>query len=91
MLYRITSYLKLVILAAGFQYAFKSGISRDSGILKRSIDAARTVIQIMVERLYPTGHLRYAMEAHFLYAAFSAAYLLNASIVVRFFFTILWV
>ncbi|KAJ3726150.1 fungal-specific transcription factor domain-containing protein [Lentinula raphanica] len=73
----ITAYLRLVVLATGFQDAFKSGLSRDSGILKRSIDAARTVIQIMVERLYPTGHLKYAMEANFLYVSFSAAYLLN--------------
>ncbi|KAJ4488126.1 fungal-specific transcription factor domain-containing protein [Lentinula aciculospora] len=73
----ITAYLRLVILAAGFQDAFKSGISRESGIHKRSIDAARTVIEIMVERLYPTGYLKYAMEANFLYVSFSAAYLLN--------------
>jgi len=73
----ITAYLRLVILATGFQCAFKSGISRESGILKRSIDAARTVIQIMVDRLAPTGNLRYAMEANFLYVSFSAAYLLN--------------
>ncbi|KAF5391352.1 hypothetical protein D9757_002023 [Collybiopsis confluens] len=73
----ITSYLRLVILAVGFQHTFKSGISRQSGVLKNSIEAAMTVIQIMVERLYPTGHLKYAMEANFLYVSFSAAYLLN--------------
>ncbi|KAF9069929.1 fungal-specific transcription factor domain-containing protein [Rhodocollybia butyracea] len=73
----ITAYLRLVVLAAGFQHAFKSGISRKSDILRRSIDAAMTVIQIMVERLFPTGHLKYAMEANFLYVSFSAAYLLN--------------
>ncbi|KIK59748.1 hypothetical protein GYMLUDRAFT_44187 [Collybiopsis luxurians FD-317 M1] len=73
----ITAYLRLVILAVGFQQAFKSGISRQSEVLKHSIEAAMTVIQIMVERLYPTGHLKYAMEANFLYVSFSAAYLLN--------------
>ncbi|KAJ4480604.1 fungal-specific transcription factor domain-containing protein [Lentinula edodes] len=73
----ITAYLRLVVLATGFQDAFKSGISRESGVLRRSIDAARTVIQIMVDRLYPTGYLKYAMEANFLYVSFSAAYLLN--------------
>ncbi|KAK1232958.1 hypothetical protein PQX77_003872 [Marasmius sp. AFHP31] len=73
----ITAYLRLVVLAVGFQHAFKSGISRQSEILRRSVDAARTVIQIMIERLYPTGDLRYSMEAHFLYVAFAAAYLVN--------------
>lgn len=35
------------------------------------------VIQIMVERLYPTGNLRYALDANFLYVAFAAAFLVN--------------
>ncbi|KAG7092320.1 hypothetical protein E1B28_008681 [Marasmius oreades] len=73
----ITAYLRLVVLSMGFRHAFKSGISSHSEVLKRSVDAARTVIQIMIERLYPTGDLRYAMEAHFLYVAYAAAYLVN--------------
>ncbi|KAK0503182.1 fungal-specific transcription factor domain-containing protein [Armillaria luteobubalina] len=73
----ITAYLRLVVLAVGFQHAAKSGLSRDSEVLTRSIDAARSVIQITVERLYPTGHLRYAMEANFVYVSFAAAYLVN--------------
>ncbi|KAF9264819.1 hypothetical protein L218DRAFT_986810 [Marasmius fiardii PR-910] len=73
----ITAYLRLVVLAVGFQHAFKSGISSHSEVLKRSVEAAATVIQIMIERLYPTGDLRYAMEAHFLYVAYAAAYLVN--------------
>ncbi|KAG7452580.1 uncharacterized protein BT62DRAFT_977217 [Guyanagaster necrorhizus] len=74
---KITAYLRLVVLAVGFQHAAKSGLSRDSEVLTRSIDAARSVIQITVERLYPTGHLRYAMEANFVYVSFAAAYLVN--------------
>ncbi|KAK0210684.1 fungal-specific transcription factor domain-containing protein, partial [Desarmillaria ectypa] len=73
----ITAYLRLVVLAVGFQHAAKPGLSRDSEVLTRSIDAARSVIQITVERLYPTGHLRYAMEANFVYVSFAAAYLVN--------------
>ncbi|SJL00326.1 uncharacterized protein ARMOST_03639 [Armillaria ostoyae] len=73
----ITAYLRLVVLAVAFQHAAKSGLSRDSEVLTRSIDAARSVIQITVERLYPTGHLRYAMEANFVYVSFAAAYLVN--------------
>ncbi|THU99310.1 hypothetical protein K435DRAFT_751881 [Dendrothele bispora CBS 962.96] len=73
----ITAYLRLVVLASAFQHVVKSGISRDCDLLKRSIDAARMVIQIMAERLYPTGHLKFAMEANFLYVAFAAAYLVN--------------
>ncbi|KAJ7156049.1 fungal-specific transcription factor domain-containing protein [Mycena crocata] len=73
----IAAYLRLVILADGFQHATKQGISRDSDILRLSIDAARTVIRIALDKLHPTGNLRYAMDANFLYVSFAAAFLVN--------------
>ncbi|KAJ6596817.1 fungal-specific transcription factor domain-containing protein [Mycena vulgaris] len=73
----ITAYLRLVILADGFQHATKQGLSRDSDILRLSVDAAQTVIQIALDRLYPTGNLRYAMDANFLYVSFASAFLVN--------------
>ncbi|KAF9053603.1 hypothetical protein BDZ89DRAFT_976137 [Hymenopellis radicata] len=74
----ITAYLRLVVLAAGFQHAVRhTNLTRDSEILKRSIDAAKSVIEVTVKRLYPTGNLRYAMEANFVYVSFAAAYLVN--------------
>ncbi|KAJ6616142.1 hypothetical protein B0H10DRAFT_1949352 [Mycena sp. CBHHK59/15] len=48
------------------QHAAKKGLSRDSDILRLSIDSARMVIQIALEKLYPTGNLRFAMDANFL-------------------------
>lgn len=74
---RITAYLRLVVLAAAFQHALKRGLSRQCDVFKRALDAAKMVISIMVERLYPTGHLRFAMEANFLYVAYAAAFLTN--------------
>ncbi|KAJ7219201.1 hypothetical protein GGX14DRAFT_549692 [Mycena pura] len=71
------AYLRLVILADGFQHATKKGLSRDSDILRLSINAAQTVIQIVVDRLYPTGNLRYDMDARFLHVSFAAAFLVN--------------
>jgi len=73
----ITAYLRLVILADGFQHATKNGLSRDSDILRLSIDAAQTVIHIALDKLYPTGNLRYAMDANFLYVSFASAFLIN--------------
>ncbi|KAK7043609.1 hypothetical protein VNI00_008220 [Paramarasmius palmivorus] len=73
----ITAYLRLVVLATGFQHAYKSGITRNCDIFSKSIEAAKTVIQIMVDHLYPMGRLQYAMEANFLYVSFAAAYLVN--------------
>ncbi|KIM80774.1 hypothetical protein PILCRDRAFT_822045 [Piloderma croceum F 1598] len=72
-----TAYLRLVVLSSGFQYAVKQGISRDSPIVQQSISVARSVIHQMTERLYPTGNLRYALEATFLYVAFASAFLIN--------------
>ncbi|KAJ7452500.1 fungal-specific transcription factor domain-containing protein [Mycena galericulata] len=73
----IVAYLRLVILADAFQRTTKKGLSRDSDILLLSIDAARTVIQIALDKLYPTGNLRYAMDTNFLYVSFASAFLVN--------------
>lgn len=74
----ITAYLRLVVLAVGFQHAVKIGpLSSDSELVYKSIDVARKVIQIMVKDLHPTGHLKFAMAAHFLYVSFAAAFLIN--------------
>ncbi|KAJ3573975.1 hypothetical protein NP233_g2078 [Leucocoprinus birnbaumii] len=73
----ITAYLRLVVLATAFRHALKRGMSRNCEVFKRALSAAKSIISIMVERLYPTGHLRYAMEAHFLYVAYAAAFLIN--------------
>ncbi|KAJ3505560.1 hypothetical protein NLJ89_g7355 [Agrocybe chaxingu] len=73
----ITSYLRLVVLLVGFQRTKQEDLRQDSEVLVKSIEVARTTIQILVERLYPTGYLRYAMEAHFLFVSFAAAFLIN--------------
>lgn len=66
-----------MVLAAAFQHGLKRGLSRQSDVFIKAFDAAKMVISIMVERLYPTGYLRYAMEANFLYVAYAAAFLTN--------------
>ncbi|KII88984.1 hypothetical protein PLICRDRAFT_53481 [Plicaturopsis crispa FD-325 SS-3] len=71
------AYLRLVILSVGFQSAVKTGLSNNSYIVQESINAAQTTIQTMVNHMYPTVYLRYALEAHFLYVAFAAAFLIN--------------
>lgn len=83
-MHRITAYLRLVVLAVGFQHAAKLGpLFRESEIVQKSVGAAREVIHIMVERLYPTGNLRFALEANFLYVSFAAAFLINVSSFMR--------
>ncbi|KAF8959024.1 hypothetical protein BDZ97DRAFT_1906286 [Flammula alnicola] len=53
----IVAYLRLVVLLEGFQKSKPEDLLQDSEILVKSIDAARSVIQITIERLYPTGYL----------------------------------
>ncbi|KAJ7064990.1 hypothetical protein C8F01DRAFT_1021784 [Mycena amicta] len=73
---RISSaYLRLAILADGFQCAPKETLSRDAEIVRRSIAAAQEVIQITLDKSWP--HLRFAMDGHFLHIAFAAAFLMN--------------
>jgi hypothetical protein len=80
-MFRIASYLRLVVLAVGFQHTANTqvGLRRDSAVVLKSVHAAREVIQIMVERLYPTGNLSFALQANFLYVSFAAAFLINVS------------
>ncbi|KAJ7632544.1 fungal-specific transcription factor domain-containing protein [Roridomyces roridus] len=73
----ITAYLRLVILAHAFQYAIKKGLSRNSEILVLSMEAARKVIYIVLDKLHPTGNLRHAMDANFVYVSFASAFLVN--------------
>lgn len=78
---RIVAYLRLAVLITGFQAAKAETLEPSSEILVKSIKAAREVLQIAMDRLYPTGNLRFAMEANFLYISFAAAFLINVSIV----------
>ncbi|KAJ3521872.1 hypothetical protein NMY22_g12132 [Coprinellus aureogranulatus] len=73
----IAAYLKLVVLSNAFTPAYKQGLSPDTPFFRLSLNAARNVIQIMVERLSPTGSLRYAMDANFLYVSYAASYLIQ--------------
>ncbi|KIJ64215.1 hypothetical protein HYDPIDRAFT_90630, partial [Hydnomerulius pinastri MD-312] len=74
----VAAYLRLVVLSHGFQHGPRLAVTRDSYItILKSITCARTAIQVMTRSLFPTGRLRFALESYFLFAAFSAAFLIN--------------
>ncbi|TFK55165.1 hypothetical protein OE88DRAFT_1006449 [Heliocybe sulcata] len=78
----IAAYSRLVVLAHAFQLGLKkTGLKRDDYIVRESIAQAQLVLQIMINDMYPvvypTRMLRFSMEAHFLYVAYAAAFLLN--------------
>lgn len=75
--YRITKYLTLVVLLAGFQKIAVEDLHQDSEIFGKAVDAAKSVIKITLERLYPTSFLRHSMDSTFLYVSFAAAFLIN--------------
>ncbi|KAH7923853.1 hypothetical protein BV22DRAFT_552895 [Leucogyrophana mollusca] len=63
----IAAYMRLAVLSQAFQHGSRSEASSASYVSH----------EVMVQRLYPTGRLRYALESQFLFAAFAAAFLLN--------------
>ncbi|KIP09516.1 hypothetical protein PHLGIDRAFT_317160 [Phlebiopsis gigantea 11061_1 CR5-6] len=73
----VSSYLRLVILSVGFQYSLKTGLSRNDYILQQSFTVAQSTIDTVINLLFPSGLLSWAMDANFLYMAFSAGFLLN--------------
>ncbi|GJE87173.1 Zn(II)2Cys6 transcription factor [Phanerochaete sordida] len=73
----IASYLRLVILSVGFQYRLKQGLTRGDYIVEESVKVAKDGIRTVIELLWPSGFLSWAMEANFLYMAFCAGFLLN--------------
>jgi transcriptional regulatory protein LEU3 len=61
------------------EHAAKAGLNRlkGSSIFRESADAALGVIHLAVDRLHPTGLMRYTAPVSFFYMTFAAAYLIN--------------
>ena len=43
------------------------------------LESAKAVIQNMVEKLAPSGYMRYAPDGHFIFASFASAFLLKVN------------
>ena len=73
------NYCRLVILSFGFQYAIRHGlvVTPDDQLVSRCFEAASEVIVTLVERLAPTGYLKYAPDGYMGFPAFAAAFLLK--------------
>ncbi|KAL5486002.1 hypothetical protein ACEPAI_7046 [Sanghuangporus weigelae] len=80
----INAFNRLVVLSYGLQRIVSAkkhengaGASRDDSLVRQCIETAKEVIKGMIYKLYPTGMLRYSLEAHFLFVTFAAAHLLS--------------
>ncbi|KAH9932869.1 uncharacterized protein B0H18DRAFT_984361 [Fomitopsis serialis] len=69
--------LRLTILGVGFQHSVKRMLHPNMELLSLAIDAARHVLKLDIEHIYPTGALRYVIEPHHMYVTYSSAFLIN--------------
>ncbi|KAF8966133.1 fungal-specific transcription factor domain-containing protein [Flammula alnicola] len=74
----LVGYSRLVMFSFGFQQAYQRGFKDgDSLFFNTCLDAAKSVIENMIDSLAPTGYMRYAPDGHFVFASFASAFLLK--------------
>ena len=73
------NYCRLVILSFGFQYAIRNRLvtTADDQLVSRCFEAASEVIVTLVERIAPTGYLKYSPDCYMGLPTFAAAFLLK--------------
>ncbi|KAF8264089.1 fungal-specific transcription factor domain-containing protein [Lactarius quietus] len=73
-----TNYARLVMFSFGFQKSFERGFQADDEVFfTRSLESAKTVVNVLVESLVPTGYIRFAPDGYFVFAAFASAFMLK--------------
>ncbi|THH32747.1 hypothetical protein EUX98_g1452 [Antrodiella citrinella] len=74
----LTSYARLVMWSFGFQQAYRRGIQgRDRVFLDKCYKYATTVVTCMIDKLAPSGYIRFSPDGHFVFATFASAFLLK--------------
>jgi hypothetical protein len=74
----LVGYSRLVMFSFGFQQAYQRGLGQgDHVFFNKCLDAAKSVIENMIESLAPSGYMRYAPDGHFVFASFASAFLLK--------------
>jgi hypothetical protein len=74
----LVAYSRLVMWSFGFQKAFKSGMKAEDLIfLEESMNAAKTILKVMIESLAPSGYMKNSPDGHFVFCSFASAFLLK--------------
>ncbi|KAH8813808.1 fungal-specific transcription factor domain-containing protein [Flagelloscypha sp. PMI_526] len=74
----LVSYSRLVMFSFGFQQAFQRGMKdEDKVFFTKCLESAKQVIKVFIEKLVPTGYMRYSPDGHFIFASFASAFLLK--------------
>ncbi|KAJ3509576.1 hypothetical protein NLJ89_g5151 [Agrocybe chaxingu] len=74
----LVGYSRLVMFSFGFQQAYQRGFEAGDRIFFTTcLDAAKAVIENMIDGLAPSGYMRFAPDGHFIFASFASAFLLK--------------
>jgi hypothetical protein len=74
----LVGYSRLVMFSFGFQQAYQRGFQDgDRLFFITCLDAAKSVLENMIDGLAPSGYMRYAPDGHFVFASFASAFLLK--------------
>ncbi|KAF9074252.1 hypothetical protein BDP27DRAFT_1416550 [Rhodocollybia butyracea] len=72
----LVGYSRLVMFSFGFQQAYQRGLKPGDDIFfNKCLEAAKTVVRIMIENLAPSGYMRSSSDGHFIFASFASAFL----------------
>ncbi|KZT69156.1 hypothetical protein DAEQUDRAFT_727049 [Daedalea quercina L-15889] len=68
---------RLIVLGAGVYWSLKKGTTLSVDLFDSCVAISRTILRAHVEQLWPSGHLRYAIEPQYLFVTYAAAFLLK--------------
>ncbi|KAJ4490612.1 putative fungal-specific transcription factor [Lentinula aciculospora] len=74
----LVGYSRLVMFSFGFQQAYQRGaIQSGDMFFNKCLEAAKSVIRNMIDKLAPSGYMRYSADGHFTFASFASAFLMK--------------
>ncbi|KAJ3730753.1 fungal-specific transcription factor domain-containing protein [Lentinula raphanica] len=74
----LIGYSRLVMFSFGFQQAYqRNGIKPGDVFFTKCLEAAKSVIRNMIDKLAPSGYMRYSADGHFTFASFASAFLMK--------------
>ncbi|KAJ3986547.1 putative fungal-specific transcription factor [Lentinula detonsa] len=74
----LIGYSRLVMYSFGFQQAYhRNGIKAGDIFFTKCLEAAKSVIRNMIDKLAPSGYMRFSADGHFTFASFASAFLMK--------------
>ncbi|KAG9125512.1 hypothetical protein FRC07_007294 [Ceratobasidium sp. 392] len=73
----LLNHSRLIMFSFGYQQALLHGLKHSKLFSKKCFEAASKVVGVVVQVLAPSGWLMYALDEHFVFISFAAAFLLR--------------